>query len=129
MIPIHIAAGHNTGGANGSTTGTQAFTVPVSQALTIETVSAYRTDPPLPPGSYDAIAAFVLSSFGGFRVLFVGPDVVRDDEPTSPAAGVSGGLKIYSDPSSVVIVNGFRNTTSTPYETMYVEISGYLTQQ
>ena len=126
VITVHIGAGQNKAPANGSATGTQAFTVPAGQRLTIETVSAYRTDPPLPAGEYDDIVAYVSTSVGGTRASIVGPDVGRDDQP-APAYGESGAMKAYADAGSAVIINGFRNTTTSPYETLYVTVSGYLT--
>jgi len=125
VIPVHITAGHNAGTYNGVTTGSQAFTVPAGQQLTIETVSGYRNDPPLAAGTFDDINTFVSTSVGGVRVSYAGPDVIRDDE-VIPAVGQSGALKIYADPSTAVVINGGRNSTNLS-ETINVVVSGYLT--
>ena len=124
-IPVHVLAGQNVGSANGNTSGAQAFQVPAGQRLTIETVSGYRTDPPLAPGTFDDITAYVSTSVGGVRCTIVGPDVVRDDEP-SYVSGQSGAMKVYADAGTAVVINGFRNSTNLS-ETINVTVSGYLT--
>ena len=124
-VTIKINNTKNIGAANSVLTGSQSFAVPAGQRLTIETVSAFRTDPPLASGNFDEISSYLQTTVNGTACTFTGPSVTRSDEP-SLVSGSSGALKINADPGTNVLINGFRNSTSLT-ETMYVQVSGYLT--
>ena len=118
-ISIHIPAGQDQGTDNGSTVGTQAFSIPAGKRLVAQTVSMYRSSSS-PVGS--TVQVFVNTNVGSKYSAYSLPAV-----PLTGAffPGTTQALTFQADGGSLGVVNGFRNgTAGDDYDT--VTVSGYL---